>query len=294
VEEVEMLTRLYIKHFSEVKIAPADDEPPLVKEDEEYKYDPKKDPEKDLIVDELADQLHSIGADKVLQVKKLKYLVFCSISNVIGILFTIWGLSLTVLFDHYEKNLTVFYCSFVFYIPFLVWLKVLLFPDLEEYKKRQYVVEKRNWRERVNSTRFRRYMNWDEQQQGETPEEREKRLKEERAKALTLKIGKNVPKLGQIDSPTKKTDYSSIYTPKRALNIVIDRNGREIVRPPPIIPDQVLKTGTAKKLPDFTPNKYNRYTFVHPDPDGEAFGIQHFRQDIYTKDKRGATVSFDV
>lgn len=289
-----MLTSLYIKHLSSVKIAPAEKIPSLVKEEGEYKYDPKKDPERELIIDQVTDQLQSIHYDKQLQVKKLRYFVFCSISNVVGIIFTIWGLSLTVLFDSQEKNLTVFYCSFIFYIPFLMWIKVLCLPDFEEYRRRQYVVERRNWRDRVKVVHYRRYMGWDVEKGDapETEEEREKRFQEERARATSLKIGKNVPKLGQGDTPKKRKDYSSINSPKRALNIVVDRRGNELVIPPPIIPDPILQTGTATKIPEFTPNKYNRYKFTHPDPEGEEFGIEK-REEQY-KIKRGGGVTFNI
>ncbi len=285
-----MLTRLYIKYFAEVKIAPAQDAPPLVKEEGEYQYDPKKDPEKELIMDEVADQLVSIRYDKDLQIKKLKYMVCCSISNVVAIILTLWGLSVTVVFDHYKKNLTMFYCSFIFYVPFLLWLRILFLPNYEEYRRRQYIVERRNWRERVKRVHFTTYMGWHDEKE-ETKEEREKRLKEERAKAMSLKIGKNVPKLGQGDSPVKRKDYSTVSTPTRGMNVVLDRHGQQYVRPPPIIPDQILQTGTATKLPDFTPNKYNRYKFEHPDPEGEAFGAEILK---LTKLKRGLGVTFDV
>jgi hypothetical protein len=200
------------------------------------------------------------------------------VSSLVAIMFTLWGMAETVIFDGHPVNVKYVWIGIPFYVPFFLWLRVLFCPGTREYNFRQYVMEKRFWRQKVSKTRHKVYLGhdkWDEEDRLE--EERQAKARELRELqrqediALKMKIGKNVPKLGEV-SP--KVYQNHRHQPNAGLNVVIDRRGQMIVKPPEILPTMVLKTGTAHKLPNYSKNRCNYYKFQHPDPEGEEVGFE--------------------
>jgi hypothetical protein len=280
-----MITEIYSKVASKTKVVPANKVIDIIK-NEEYVYDPEKALEKELVIEEMNEHLEYVHADRGLQLTKWGYFVFAITCLLVGLTLTLWGLRQTILFDKFNVNMTMFYCSFVLYLPCFMFMKYICFPSFDEYQQRQEIIEKRHWRNRVKELQFFRYMGWKDTENDEnvTDEQREKARIEAARKKYKLKVGKNVLKLGEGVKPHPdnfgKKSITTIANANRGLNIVVDRKGFEFVRPPAIIPDQVLATGTAHLLPGFTENnKHNIYKFVHPDVEGEELG-RHLRKTV--------------
>lgn len=275
-----MLTKFYIDKFASNIAAPAaNKDPPLVTgHEEKYVYDPEKPLERDLIVGLTEEQLRAIALDKRLQLKKWRYFVCCTVCTLVAIMLTLWGMAQTVIFDSYRKNMLLIWIAIPLYVPILIWLRVLLCPGASEYSLRQYVMEKRFWRQKVTKTRRKIYLGLDKEEEEEQHQiEEDAKAREQRELqrrediALKMKIGKNVPKLGKLD----KTTYQHYrHLPSGGLNVVLDRRGQVLVKPPEILPTQVVETGTAHKLPNYEKNRYDRYKFQHPDPEGEEYGFE--------------------
>jgi hypothetical protein len=77
----------------------------------------------------------------------------CNISNFIGIIFTLWGLGATKIFQAEGRNDIILYCSIIFYIPCLMWFRWLFLPTRKEREVRAYIRDRRIWRKAVEKKR---------------------------------------------------------------------------------------------------------------------------------------------
>lgn len=129
-----------------------------------YVYDPEKPPEKEFILDANAEQLETIRADEKLKLRKWILFVVCCVSNLIGLVLILMGLGLTVIFETLKPNIIIFGISFVFFVPFLVWIKFLFFPGRREHRRRKYLQRSRDWRQALDLHRMKVYHGWDEEE----------------------------------------------------------------------------------------------------------------------------------
>ncbi len=164
---------------------------------------------------------------------------------------TLWGMAETVIFDSFHKNMKMIWIAIPLYVPFLIWLKVMFCPGVSEYNFRQYVMEKRFWRNKVAKTRYKIYLGTDEDEENGASNGGGQDSKQDEAQrradlALKMKIGRNVPKLGELDRTTYQHHR---HLPNGGLNIVLDHTRRSVVKPPEILPNAILETGTAHLLP---------------------------------------------
>lgn len=124
---------------------------------EQLSYDPERPKEKTKIMEINQEELRASELDAKLQLKKWIYFVICNISNLLGIMLTLWGLGATYIFQKYGSNPPLLYCSFIFYIPFVIWLRVMFCPGKEERDRRKYIRDHRLWRKAVNQVRRRKF-----------------------------------------------------------------------------------------------------------------------------------------
>lgn len=116
---------------------------------EELPYDPNRRPHKSIILDHIDEQIRSVELDRRLQVKKHLLFWFCMVCNAVGVTLTLFGLAITPLFQNYQPNSMMFICSFLLYIPFFLYIKMVYFPGGNEWSLRRYIVKARRWRNYV-------------------------------------------------------------------------------------------------------------------------------------------------
>lgn len=173
-----------------------------------FVYDPERPPEKDFILDANAEQLETIEEDKKLQVRKWQFFIGMFVSTLMGIVLTLMGLGLTVIFETFKRNDVVFGISFILYVPFLLWLKFLFFPNRREYRKRQYLKQHRNWRDALVIHRMKIYHGWDEEEQAEVQKKAEE--EERRKREADKERGKVVKKVFQYDKSNQFAHMTSL------------------------------------------------------------------------------------
>lgn len=289
-----MLTGLYLRLIAGEALQAAE-KPPLI--DEELQavqpYDPQRVRQRELIVHTSTEQVSVVELDKALQLKKLRYTLCCTVCTLVGIVLALWGMSQTVIFEKFQPNDTLFGCSFLLFIPLGVCLRVFLCPGREEYERRQYIVERRNWRRQVSATRYKVYMGWDKEEAAERErellreeEERKKRL------AFAIKVGKNKPKLGFVDREQMRREHID-ESPNKGRNVVIARTSLEYVKPPAILPDEVVRLETVSQLPNYKKNRLNAYAFVHPDPQGERETVERMRDYPTSSSKKSSSKEYN-
>jgi hypothetical protein len=122
-------------------------------EDEPIEFDPEKQSEKDLIVEQNRMEAEALEMNSQLQIKKFRYFIICTVSNAIGLVLTLFGLGKTVLFQQFGSNPPLFYCSILFYIPFLAWVIWLCCPGRRITEQRKYIRDRRIWRKAVDRRR---------------------------------------------------------------------------------------------------------------------------------------------
>jgi hypothetical protein len=259
-------------------------------DDSRYSYDPQRDRQTEIIYQQTAEQLQAVRQDVSWLSKKFIYTMLVTCSVVSGITLALWGLSQTVFFNGYPKNGIIFGCSFILYLPCCCYIKVMCFPDKNAFFFRQYLQEKRLWRKKIFSTRYKVYMGYDEEERQERIQKHREalaRMESERLEKLSanqreelrlrrelaIKIGKNTPKLGTL--PPSHFKEQRLDDVKQRLNIVISRHGQFVTQPPPILPPCVLETGTADKIPNYAANRFGEFRFEHPDTEGETYALDN-------------------
>lgn len=172
--------------IEDTKLKDVDPVPEHIKNFEEnYVFDPSARSHKALILDEADDRVKAVEHEGQYQVKKWTYFSICIFSNIVGIFVTLFSLGKSDLFDSFEPNIILTYCSTIFYVPTLIWLKVIFFPGKKESMWRTMVLHQRAWRRKVYYQQRRVYLGRDIEDAREAEEEAQmKAIKEshERAK----------------------------------------------------------------------------------------------------------------
>lgn len=125
---------------------------------QEVDYDPRRPRHKDMIIEHIDEQVNAVEMDRRLQVWKLLLCWLCMLSNIAGVTLALLGLAMTPLFDKYKPNPLMFFCSFLLYIPFLAYVKIVFFPRGNEWSLRKYISKARKWRQYVFSEQRRIYL----------------------------------------------------------------------------------------------------------------------------------------
>jgi hypothetical protein len=223
-----------------------------------YVYDPERPPEKDFILDANTEQLETIEEDKKLQVRKWFYFVGCFVSNLIGIILCLMGLGMTVLFETFKHNEVIFGISFIFFVPFILWLKFLFYPDRREYRKRQYLKRNRDWRDALNIRRMKIYHGWDEEEEVEAKRkaEEEARKKKEAERERGRQV---VKKVFHYDKENKFANMTSLQKEWKMKTSRLDENLEDIHSLPNSLTSRAyvkVKDGTkylqARHIPPIT------------------------------------------
>lgn len=173
--------------IEDTKLEDVDPVPEHIKNFEEnYVFDPSARSHKELILDEADDRVKAVEHEGQYQVKKWTYFSICIFSNIVGIFVTLFSLGKSDLFDSFEPNIILTYCSTIFYIPTLIWFKAIFFPGKKESMWRSMVLQQRAWRRKVYYQQRRVYLGRDIEDAREAEEEAQmKAIKEshERAKS---------------------------------------------------------------------------------------------------------------
>lgn len=172
--------------IEDTKLEDVDPVPEHIKNFEEnYVFDPSARSHKELILDEANDRVQAVEHEGQYQVKKWTYFSLCIFSNIVGIFVTLFSLGKSHLFNSFEPNIVLTYCSTIFYVPTLIWFKVIFFPGKKETMWRSMVLQQRAWRRKVYYQQRRVYLGRDIEDAREAEEEAQmKAIKEshERAK----------------------------------------------------------------------------------------------------------------
>lgn len=94
-------------------------------------------PQKDIIIGKSTEQIRDYREEEAFQLRKGRMFWCCFICNFFGLTLTIYSLSLTVLFERYDPNPTAFYCSFVLYLPAVIWFAYVFLPCTKRERERR-------------------------------------------------------------------------------------------------------------------------------------------------------------
>ena len=94
-------------------------------------------PQRDLILKESAQQMMDYRIEEAYQIRKSRMFWCCFLSNFFGLAMSLWGLSLTIIFEKYDPDMTLFYCSLILYIPAVVWFVYVYLPCKQERDRRR-------------------------------------------------------------------------------------------------------------------------------------------------------------
>lgn len=132
-------------------------EDPKLPAPEPYVYDPNKPKQKEIVLDRHEETIQYTDHDGRFQMKKYALFTICFFSNICGLVVTLYSLSMTVLFDQYGVNETVFWISLIFYLPCLVWLRYICCPLGKERQHRRNVIWHRRLRDHFSRVRHNYY-----------------------------------------------------------------------------------------------------------------------------------------
>lgn len=201
--------------------------------EDDYVFDPNSKKHKDHILDEATEQVEAVAHERKYQVKKWVYFSACLISNIVGIFVTLFALGASDLFNSFERNNTTLYCSFIFYAPTLLWLRVVYCPGREEALWRQYVMQRRAWRKKVYYQQRRVFLGRDIEEAREAEEEAVKEaIKVKHSRAM---VGLNSTSIGSDNKKMSKTP--SMRTSITSANQVTSKKDLP-VPPKPILQSQ--------------------------------------------------------
>lgn len=218
----------------DTKLEDVDHVPDHIKNFEDnYVFDPNARPHKDLIIEEANDRVGAVEYEGRYQVKKWWYFSFCIFSNVVGIFVTLFSLGKTDLFESFEPNYILTYCSAVFYVPTLIWLRVVFFPGRTESMWRKLVLNQRAWRRKVYSQQKRVFLGRDVDVVQESVEEAARR---------TIRENHKRAQSNQVVSSTI-SDKSSKQISKTSIGS--SNFNRSIVSSPPLAP--ILQSSDSRK-----------------------------------------------
>ena len=140
--------------FSKIPERKVDEEPP-------YVWDPKAKKQKDKIIEKHEEELEYCEHDSRYELRKYALFTLCFFSNLCGLVVTFYSLALTILFDQYKPNGTVFWISLIFYVPCLIWVKFICFPGKKAREHRRNVFwhrRMRNYFKRVRNNYYSGYV----------------------------------------------------------------------------------------------------------------------------------------
>lgn len=177
--------------IEDTKLEDVDPIPTHIKDfEDDYVFDPKARPHKDLILDEADDRVKAVEHEGQYQVKKWTYFSICILSNVVGVFVTLFSLGESNMFDSFEPNIILTYCSLIFYVPTLIWFRVIFFPGKKESRWRQMVMYQRAWRRKVYYQQRRVYLGRDIEEARAAEEEAQMRaIREAHERARGNKLG---------------------------------------------------------------------------------------------------------
>lgn len=98
---------------------------------------------KDVVYENIENGLRINEDDRQYQLRKWVMFFCCLTSSMVGTLFVLMGLSLTVFFEASRPNLTYVYVAGVFFLPFVVWFCYLCFPFRSAIEYRNRIHDKR-------------------------------------------------------------------------------------------------------------------------------------------------------
>jgi len=96
-------------------------------------------PQREQIIQEMSQEIVDYRDDENFRWRKAFLFYTCFFSNFFGVTLSLYGLSLTVLFEQYDENIDVFYVSLIFYVPFLVWFAYVFLPGKKEADRRRRI-----------------------------------------------------------------------------------------------------------------------------------------------------------
>lgn len=94
-------------------------------------------PQREIILGKSTEQIRDYREEEAFQLRKGRLFWCCFLSNFFGATLTIYSLSLTVIFEKYDENSTAFYCSFVLYVPAVVWFLYVYVPCTRRERERR-------------------------------------------------------------------------------------------------------------------------------------------------------------
>ena len=85
-------------------------------------------PQREQILNASTEQLRDYRIEEAYQLRKSRMFWCCFISNFFGLTLTFYSLSLTVIFEKFDPDQTLFIVSFIFYVPAVVWFIYVYLP----------------------------------------------------------------------------------------------------------------------------------------------------------------------
>lgn len=208
-----------------------------------YKFDPNATPHKDLILGEANHRVQAVEYEGKYQVKKWWYFSCCIFCNIIGIFVTLFSLGKSNLFESFEPNIILTYCSAIFYVPTLIWLRVIFCPGKEESLWRRFIMQQRAWRRKVYHQQRRVYLGHDVEEAREAEAEAiAKAVAEAHSTGRSTKLGADVlDKIAKEKVSGKGKGSSNKGGPGKTSSSIVQP-------PPPLTPILQGKNESRKSI----------------------------------------------
>jgi hypothetical protein len=161
-------------------------------------------PQREVIIKGADQEMMDYRQEEAFNLRRSRLFYLCFFTSMFGVVLMLYALSATVLFEKYDENPLAFYCSFVLFVPGMVWIIYVYLPCKQERERRKRMARARKLREHLKTVRQSYYYGHDDSDEEEFAQFDKQRAREER---------KNNRGSGSFkDGSRKSTKVASINT----------------------------------------------------------------------------------
>lgn len=127
-------------------------------------------PQRDLVIAASTQEIIDYRMEEAYKLRKSRLFYFCLFMNFFGAVLLLYSLSATVLFEKYDENQTAFYCSFIFFVPAVVWFIYVYLPCKKERERRRKIMRAFKLRNHLKKVRESHYFGHEDSDEEEFAE----------------------------------------------------------------------------------------------------------------------------
>jgi hypothetical protein len=110
-------------------------------------------PQREVIIKGADQEMMDYRQEEAFNLRRSRLFYLCFFTSMFGVVLMLYALSATVLFEKYDENPLAFYCSFVLFVPGMVWIIYVYLPCKQERERRKRMARARKLREHLKTVR---------------------------------------------------------------------------------------------------------------------------------------------